>query len=176
VASPGWRSPENSNAVWFSQVDAGHYLSAVDKFGSPAYSRDELPTAPESARIAADKVLTAALGIGLRSVARSPTPAGPRPLLLGPLSAVAGTHGSCLTLRSPGGQPGLVKLPQGGVVLHAAAGVGAELKLGRFSSSFPVDLGTLRGTRVLGIPRDLSDRPWELQLSSSGPVTLCGLG
>jgi hypothetical protein len=174
--SPGFLlTPENSDAVWFAQVDAGHYLSAVDKFGSPAYSRDELPAAPESARIAADKVLTAALGIGLRSVARAPTLAGPPPRLIGPPSAVAGTHGSCLTLRSPGGQPRVVELPAGGVVLRAG-GVGAELKLGRFSSSFPVDLGTLRGTGVLGIPQDLSDRPWQLQLSSSGPVTVCGLG
>jgi hypothetical protein len=175
--SPGFLlTPENSNAVWFSQVDAGHYLSAVDKFGSPAYAHDELATAPESARIAADKVLSAALGIGLRGVAQAPKPAGPAPRLLAPPGAVAGTHGSCLSLRSPGGEPALVQLPPGGVTLRAPAGVGAALQLRRFASSFPVDLGALRGTRALGIPRDLSDRPWELQLSSSGPVTLCGLG
>jgi hypothetical protein len=175
--SPGFLlTAENSDAVWFSQVDAAHYLSAVDKFGSPAYPRDELAAAPESARIAADKVLSAALRIRLRDVARPPTPAGPAPRLIAPLGALPGTDGSCLTLRSPGGEPALVTLPPGGVILRAPAGVGAEFKLRRFATSFPVDLGTLRGTGVLGIPHDLSDRPWELQLSSSGPVTLCGLG
>jgi hypothetical protein len=175
--SPGFLlTPENSDAVWFSQVDAAHYLSAVDKFGSPAYPRDELAAAPESARISADKVLTAALGIGLRDVTRPPTPAGPAPRLSAPPGAIAGTHGSCLTLRSPGGQPALVTLPPGGVILRTPARVGAEFKLRRFATSFPVDLGTLRGTGVLGIPQDLSDKAWEIQLSSAGPVTLCGLG
>jgi hypothetical protein len=159
VVDPGFLlTTENSGAIWFSQVDADHYLSAADKFGSPAYPQDELADAPESARVAADKVLASALRIQLR--------------------AVSGTqsHGDCTTKKPSGEPPGGVGLPPGSALLRAAPGTTAAIKLRRFATEFPVDLGTLRGSAVLAIPRDLSGQPWYAHFTSKGPLTICSLG
>ena len=56
---------ENSDVDYLGLLDAGSYLSAADEDGSPAYSPQELETAPEAARIAADKVFGAALALRL---------------------------------------------------------------------------------------------------------------
>ena len=60
---------QNSDVDYIGLLDAGSYLSAVDAYGSPAYTAAELSSAPELARVAADKVSDAALGIHLQPVA-----------------------------------------------------------------------------------------------------------
>jgi hypothetical protein len=158
VVDPGFLlTPENSDSVWFSQVDARRYLSAVDAYGSPAYPHDELADAPEGARIAADKVLAAALRLRLREV-----PA---------------THprGACTNKKRSGGPPADVGLPLGGALLRAAPGTSAEIKLRRFATEPPVNLGTLRGSALLAIPRDLSEQQWYVHFVSTGRVTICAL-
>ena len=56
---------ENSGVDYLGLLDAGSYFSAVDAYGSPAYTPAELATASESARSAADMVSAAALGVRL---------------------------------------------------------------------------------------------------------------
>jgi hypothetical protein len=157
TVDPGFvLTPENSDFEFFGYVVAGPYLSAADKFGSPAYSEAQLAGAPESARVAADKVLGAALPISLRPAPRT-------------------TGRECRAIGPPAGAPPVVSLPPGGAVLEAPRGVSAELGLRRFASaSFPVHVATLRGAARLDIPRDRSGRPWELQVSATGKVTVCG--
>ncbi len=150
-------TPENSGFEYFGYVVAGPYLSAADDFGSPAYSPDELEAAPEVARADADKVLAAALPVSYRPLANLPRAT------------------DCATVQPTGGDPAMVTLPPGGALLDAASGVTAELRLRRFASaSFPVHVATLRGAARLDIPRDRSGRPWELQVSADGKVTVCG--
>ena len=149
-------TPENSGFEYFGYVEAGPYLSAAEKFGSPAYSEPELAVASEDARAAADKVIAAALPVSL-----NPDRATPVTL--------------CRILRPAGGTPPVISLPPGGAVLRPARGVTAELGLRRFASaSFPVHVATLRGAARLDIPRDRSMRPWELQVRANGKVTVCG--
>lgn len=157
TVDPGFvLTPENSDFEFFGYVVAGPYLSAADKFGSPAYSEAQLARAPESARVAADKVLAAALPISLK-----PAPST--------------TGKGCRAIGPPAGARPIVSLPPGGAVLEAPRGVRAELGLRRFASaSFPVHVATLRGAARLDIPRDRSGRPWELQVSATGKVTVCG--
>jgi hypothetical protein len=158
VVDPGFLlTTENSGAVWFAQVDAERYLSAVDAYGSPAYPRDELADAPESARVAADKVLAAADRIELQDATGAANRAGENCSTIGPAPAAT------------------VRLPSGGAFLRATPGTSAGLKLRRFATSFPVDLGPLRGIAFLITRPDLSDQPWTLQISSAGPVTICDL-
>ena len=78
-SSPGARSrrdfeltEENSGVDYLGIVDAGSYFSAIDAFGSPAYTPDELAAAPDAARVAADRVFAAALGLGLHRRRRRP--------------------------------------------------------------------------------------------------------
>ena len=65
----------NSGFDYFTLLDAGSYLSASEKFGSPAYDQAELAAAPEAGRAAADKVLGAALGLRLDRASLTPAQA-----------------------------------------------------------------------------------------------------
>ena len=168
-------TPQNSNLDYFSQVRAGPYLSAAEKFGSPAYSERELAGATELARSVADKVLAAALPISLRPARVRPRPGAGPPRLIDPPDALVSARGSCLTVRGVGGVPPILSLPPGGVLLKAAGGAPSELSLRRFADeSFPVSAGTLRGSASLVVPTDRSSRPWQLQIGGGGRVTACG--
>ena len=166
---------ENSNFNYFAQLRAGPYLSAAEKFGSPAYSEAELAGAPENARVAADKVLNAALPISLLPGARRPPAGAAAPRLVGPARALVAARRSCLTVRAANGAAPVLELPRGGASLTAPPGVRVGLGLRRFATeSFPVSPGRLRRAGTLAIPPDLASEPWALQLFADGPVTVCG--
>jgi hypothetical protein len=168
-------TPQNSDFNYLTLVRAGPFLSATRKFGSPAYSESELASAPESARDAADKVLAAALPASLTHLAPAPPPPhGNQPRPVGPPGPFAGSSDGCLVLVGKRG-PAVVSLPPGGALLYPGHDVQPELRLRRFAStSFPVGVGTLRGASRLDIPRDRSERRWELQVGATGKVKVCG--
>ena len=150
-------TPQNSDFYYFTLVDAGSYLSAETKFGSPAYTEAELAGASEPARMAADRVMAAAL----------------RPRL-DPLGGEAARGAGCRTVSRSAGAPASVTLPPGGATLTVPGGGRAALRLRRFAmESYPVSAGTVMGSARLAIPRDRSSRPWRLQLAGDGPVTIC---
>jgi hypothetical protein len=150
----------------FNRIYAGAYLSAVDAFGSPAYTQVELVSSPGPARTAADEVLAKALPIGLAPASR----ASPR------AAAGQGPAGRrCRTVQaSPAGATALLLRP-GEFTLKARAATKSGVLLGRFSDGLPVDLGTLPPGPggSLTIPADRSTRPWRLGLRGAGPVTVC---
>ena len=152
---PGFQLTEqNSGVDYLRLLDAGSYLSAVDAYGSPAYSEPALRGAPEVAQAAADKVFAAILGLGLK-----PAPPG-----AGPNSG-----------RAASGEPAELPVPSGGVLLTAKSGQ-AQAALRRYASDqFPVALGPLPNGRPqqLRIPADGSPQPWTLQLSGQGSVSTC---
>jgi hypothetical protein len=149
--SPGLTlTQENSGVDYLGLVDAGSYLSAVDAFGSPAYSAAQLPTVPEAGQVAADRVSALALRVGLAPAASA--------------SAV-----NCVTVR-PGVRPAVIAVPPNGMLLTAQS-AGARAALHRFASqSFPVPLELLR------IPPDGSPQPWSVQVSAGGAVVACRPG
>jgi hypothetical protein len=146
---------QNSGVDYLGLLDAGPYFSAVDAYGSPAYSAEELASAPPAARGAADKVSAAAMGIRLQSGGRA-------------------QPGTCVQL-DPATAPAIVAVPAEGVVLRASmAGPGVAVR--RYATdSFPVALGPLAARRMelLRIPADRSARSWSAQLSGGGAVTAC---
>jgi hypothetical protein len=155
--SPDFRlTPQNSGFQYFGQVDAGSFLSAADKFGSPGYGLDELPGAPDAAKAAADRVAAAADGVRLR-----PAPGQARGCRGVPLPStgiqVATLGPSRSLIRNLGKAP-----------VHAF--------LARYSALVSVDLGEIApGSGVaLAIPPDRSDVPWRLALMGPGRVSLCG--
>jgi len=160
TVEPGMILSEDIADTGYVPVEVGSYLSARDAFGSPAYTEAELEAAPEEARVPADKVLAAALGIELQPVA------APRGEALK----------DCRAVEAASGEATVVTLPAGGALLRSAGGA-SELSLGRFADAFPVQLGSLApGTwNELAIPIDISPRPWRAQLSSSGGLTVCNL-
>jgi hypothetical protein len=147
---------QNSGFNYLEFFRAGPYLSAVDAFGSPAYSQSELATAPESARVSADLVMGSVLHPALMP--------GVRPAALGPCTTIPrGAAATPIEIRAGGG-----------VFLQPAQGSTAQLSLRRFATgSFPVSAGELTGPGMLSIPADRSGRPWQLQVDATGPVTAC---
>jgi hypothetical protein len=153
--NPGFElTQQNSGVDYLGLLDAGSYFSAVDAYGSPAYSPAELVTAPPAAQVSADMVSAAALGIRLG-------PGG------------QAVPGACVRL-DPRAAP-TFPVPAQGVVL-TANGPGTQVSLRRYASaSFPVQLGTIApGTpELLRIPADRSTRPWSARLTGGGGVTAC---
>ena len=146
---------QNSEVDYLNLLDAGSYLSAVDAYGSPAYTPAELVRSPETARVAADKGFGTALGVHL-------TPSSGAPA------------GRCVA-ADPGSRPLLRRLPKRGLVMRAAR-PSTQVALRRYAlESFPVALGRLPpGQRtLLRVPPDRSPQPWELMLSGGGPVSVC---
>ena len=156
VVDPGLvLTQENSGVDYLRLVDAGSYLSAVDAYGSPAYTAPELAGAPEVARVSADEVSAAALRVTL-----TPTRANP--------------GSGCLSAHLDLG-PAVATIPREGLIVRAR-GDAIEVALRRYAStSFPVSLGTLRAGRseLLRIRSDRSSRPWTLELSGAGTVSVC---
>jgi hypothetical protein len=138
-------------------ASAKTYLAAVDDYGSPAYSEDELAEKPDDVRSAADVTLAQALGLTLGS------------------SNATGGKLDCQTLAATStGRTGLT-LFSGDFKLTNDSATGIVVRLGRFSGELPVQLGYfVSGSEVsLEIPADSSSRPWELGLAGDGPVELC---
>jgi hypothetical protein len=158
TVDPSFVLSENIAGTGYVPVEAGAYLSARDAFGSPAFSEAELASAPAEAQLPADKVLAAALGIKLRPAA------APQSL------------GACRTVRLGSAEKATATLPANGALLRSSDGP-VKVNLGRFSDTFPVDLGSLTRSHwsELAIPTDRSRRPWQTRLSGSGAVTVCDL-
>ncbi|HEY6771510.1 MAG TPA: hypothetical protein VI035_03560 [Solirubrobacterales bacterium] len=145
---------QNSDVDYLGLVDARSYLSAVDAYGSPAYSPAELADGPEVARVAADKVSGAALGIRL-------------------VATRLDSGARCLTANAASGPTAPV--PPAGLVIRAqSTGVMAGLR--RYSqASFPLSFGRLPAAQaeLLRIPPDRSAVPWTLELTGAGQATVC---
>lgn len=159
--SPDFLLTEDIAGTAYVHIDAGHYLSAADAFGSPAYDENELAAAPEVARNTADVVLANAIGV---SFSTRPEPAG-------------GRRG-CVVVSPPAeGDTRLVELPPGGATIEAPRRARAVIRLRRFSTeNSPVTVGELAPGRIgiLEIPADRSQRPWVLDLEAQAPATVCG--
>jgi hypothetical protein len=151
-------TPQNSDVDYLGLVDARSYFSAVDAYGSPAYSPEELAGAPEVARVAADKVSGAALGIHL--VGQGETPGG-----------------SCHRVDLTRG-PATIQVPETGLALRAD-GTSVQAELRRYArASFPLSFRALPEgtTELLRIEPDASPMPWTLQLTGSGAAEVCRPG
>jgi hypothetical protein len=152
-------------------ITAGKYFDAVEEYGSPAASPDEIPMRAEPERAAADDVLVKALAtLGPRGEHGS----GPRPPVEAS-SSPATSAGGCAQLE-PGDAGSLdVRIPAEG--LSVSGSLPVEVRLRSFASAFPEDaLGTVPpgSTYALRIaPRD--GVTWHVRLSGSGSIRACGL-
>jgi len=154
--NPSFLLTQDVSPAPFFNISAGTYLSAVDAWGSPAYTQSELASSPEGVREEADRVLGATLGLKLEPG--------------------KGTAGTCRTVRaSPSGRTGVELGPGTVSFANPRGGARAEVALRRFSDAFPIDAGTLKpGSHAsLTIPADASARPWHLGIEGHGPVSIC---
>lgn len=149
------RLTEDLAGTAYVNVDSTTYLAAADAHGSPAFTPEEIASAPEPAKVAADRVLAQALGVSFQ-------PGRGR------------RAGSCRVVKPPGAS---VRLPPGGASVRASPAAGAIVALRRFATaSFPLGVVPLaRGqARVVRVPADRAAQPWELAVRSRAPLTVCG--
>ena len=181
TVDPSFFLDEEFADTGFAYIDAGSYFSAVDEFGSPAYTIEELQGSSEEARFAADKVLLNALRVAPESAppAAIPDP-GDIPLATADAEGIADVPaGGCVAVPGGADTP-LLGLPTGGVVVGAGDQPVTNIQMRRFATGrvFPVDFQTGVGPGEalrLPIPADLSTVPWKMQLEG-GAATVCGLG
>jgi hypothetical protein len=165
--------PGNTDNTALDSLSVGPYLSAMNAFGSPADSLFDLSSAPERARIAADRLNAQAEHLNAIPVRPLPMATGSPPRLVAAVGTRPVPRGSCLTLDTRSG-PAIVTLPRPGVTLRSRGRSPEAVGLRRFATSFPVSF-ELRGPAVVLIPSDGSPQPWQALLRGPGPVTLCGL-
>jgi hypothetical protein len=143
-------------------VEAGPYLVAAQRFGSFAFSLEEVFAQGPDVRDAADRVLASASGVGM-AAAENPE-----------------ATGSCerIEAAAEGEAPPQHELAPGAYSLRSASP--AELSLGRFSDGAPVSLGALeRGEPVeLALPAGAGGEqiPWHLSAAGAAAVEVCALG
>ena len=149
-----------AGSIYMTGVFAGPYWRERDAHGSPAYSAAELEGASAAARSAADVVLASGYGLGIE-----PAQGGG-----------AGPRSGC-ELLAPAPDAGLreLALPAGGALIVNAGAAEAALRLRRFSSGFPADLGTLAPGVAgrLRIPADAVELPWRLGASGGAALRVC---
>jgi hypothetical protein len=179
TVEPGFVLEENVADTGYVHVDAGSYFSAVDEFGSPAYSPNELQDASGPARFAADKVLFSALRAGVEPMPASALPSGEAPpATVGADGSASVSEGGCASVPGGPGAP-LVSLPPGGATVAAGGQPIEDVRLERFSDEFPVDLQQRvepGEALTITIPPDRSSVPWRMQLQGAATATVCGPG
>lgn len=143
--SPDFRAIQPGDGV--VPYAAGGYLAAVDRFGSFGLSLDELESASEDVRAAADETLGD---------------------IVRPALAVADVR------RPECGPPaGEVELPTGGAVVSSEQG--GDLMLRRFGDVASINAGNLAPGEpgAIDLPDDAADRPWYASVAG-GTVSVCG--
>lgn len=142
-------------------IYAGEYLEAVDEYGSPAYTEEELAAAPEEGRSQADIVLSQALPLMTRDLP----------------GTFAGRSGEgCVAVPAGGEAVPDIPLAPGATRIEVAPGPPAQLNLRRFAvEEFPVPTEDVPGGSavLLRIPRDNSDRPWHLHVEAVQEARVC---
>jgi hypothetical protein len=153
-------TPEVAGTGVLINISAIPYLTAVDEYGSPAYTPEELLSAPEEGRRQADIVLAQALPISTATQLGA----------LGP-----GDGGNCVAI--PAGAGSDLALGFGLTRIEVGPGDEAQLALRRFSQEqFPVLTEGVEGdsVTVLRIPRDGAPAiPWHLQVSAEQDARVC---
>lgn len=144
-------------------VFAGEYLTAVDEYGSPAYTPAELTGAPDYARKQADIILSQALPLSTVTTLGAYRPGG------------GGEN--CVPLPSGEAAKREVPLSPGRTRIELAPGPRAEFSLRRFATGeHPVPTEGAPGGSVteVRVPRDAAPGfPWYLQVDASQPARVC---
>ena len=156
-------TPDVAGTPSLIDVDAAEYLPAVDEYGSPGYTPDQLEGAPELGRKQADIVLSRALPI---SVFTRPDAH----------LTVAAAGKDCVLAGGPKALNQDLQLAPGATRIELPPGPQASFSLRRFAiGEFPVLTEGAPGdsVTVLRIPRDTAPQPWHLQLASQQPARVC---
>jgi hypothetical protein len=138
------------------------YFSAVDAYGSPAFSESQLVATVYG--ISADRLLAGVEGIKLRPVR-------------GARATGAQAQTRCHTLNALRSGLTALALPPGGYTLRDESALGATAQAARYAALPSVSLGLLRrgAPASITVPADRSTRPWRLYSPSPTVMTVCSV-
>lgn len=152
-------APQIAGTPSLIDVFAGRYLEAEEEFGSPAYTPQELVSAPEPGPRQADLVISQAL-----------------PLTTSTSEGAEAPGKGCVLGGGPGG-PEDTTLAPGVTKILAEPGPQVTISLARFAQpgEYPVQTAGAPGdsTTLLKIPRDGSSVPWRVRIEAQQPVYVC---
>lgn len=144
-------------------VQADKYLAAVEEYGSPAYTPEELTGAADYGRKQADIVLSQALPLATLTRLGAYRPGG------------GGEN--CVAVPAGAAPRSEVRISPGLTRIELAPGPRAEFSLRRFATGeFPVPTEGAPGDSVteLRVPRDGAPAyPWYLHVEASQPARVC---
>jgi hypothetical protein len=159
------------------QLSAGRYFAAARGFGSAGDSPRELETDLNDERTQADRVLQELVArLTPAGVSSSGTP----PVLEQAVGGQPRARGRCNVVRPSGADSVVVTaaLPRAGLAIRALGRLGVEIKLRRFGDAFtnaPIGTVTPGPTQLLRVPGDASTRPYRVQLTGQGGLSLCSV-
>jgi hypothetical protein len=142
-----------------TELSAGEYLAASDRYGSLAFSLPELAAQPEPIRQRADRTLARALGLSIE----------PAPSRRG--------AGECRLVKADSALGAIAfPLPPGGATLTPRGDAPGELRLGRFAALSSVDAGRLAPGQTVGVrvPPDAAPTPWRASVTGASALEVCG--
>jgi hypothetical protein len=160
TVDPGFvLTPDVAGTSYLVNVGAAEYLTAVDEYGSPAYTPAELATAPAAGRRQADVVLANALPVVTEFEADP---------------ASLEEDGRCREVRAGAGGSAL-RLAPGVTAIELPAGPPGAIRLRRFATGeYPLETEVGGGTTtLLRIPRDGAARRWRLQVDAVQGASVC---
>jgi hypothetical protein len=157
-------------------IAAGPYFAAVSDWGSPAFAAEDVERLAEAERQEADAVLVEALGISVQQLANA-APRGPRPAVDAAIGGRVGFRSRCVTFVPKIFEASIeVTVPAAGIVF-TGTGALVEVGLRSFAGHYPeASMGSAepRLPHAVRIP-SRPGRTWHVRLSTSAPLTACGL-
>lgn len=151
----------SDSAHYIPSIQAGSYLSAISKYGSPAYSVAEIEAQTEPVRLATDDVFVRA---GLLKVEQGN-------------SQLSGGMRCQRVTASGATQPYVAELPSGSLVLLARSKQ-LQVSVRRFAQASTIDLGTLKPDAGMKISTttDGANLPWRIVIAGDATFELCSSG
>jgi hypothetical protein len=176
LAGPGTRSDFKPDPVRAPDITAGRYFEAIRQYGSPASTADEIASAGEPERRAADSVLIQALGALVLDGGTAASSAAPD--VDATDKGEASTRGGCVRFTPSAAGASLdVSVPTRGLVIESTGSSPVELRLRSFAAGFPQPAFAAipSGTRSVRLPTRNGVR-WHARLTAAEPFRACSLG
>jgi hypothetical protein len=157
------------------RLPAGRYFAAVDEFGSPAATIDELLAKPEFERQEADRVLVAALGV---TAVPSRGEGGRRaPAVTSVRGGTTRRNGPCFEFRADSPEAALELSVESPLLVRSPSASPVRVWVRRLATSFrPEPLTTVPAGSEAGLvlPRLLVPGQWHARVvPAGGTTTLC---
>lgn len=162
TVDPGFvlSDPEVAGTASLGVVSAGKYFEAADRWGSAAYSLEELEAAPANGRHFADVVLSRALPLSTEVLPNE----------------FGFEREGCVAVPAGSAPDSEVELEPGLHRIELAPGGEGVFKLRRFADGeYPVVTEPSPGgsTTLLQIPRDGAPNPWYLHVEAGQAARVC---